>query len=315
MPKKEIYDVIIIGGGIASHTAALYTARASLNPLVFAGVAPDQLSLTSVVENFPGFPEGIQGPELVTNARKQAEKFGAVYREENVEQVQKKGNLLLVTAEGKTYTTRTLIIATGASARTLNIPGEKEYFGKGVSTCAVCDAALYRNKTTVVIGGGDSAMEESLALYKFAKKIYLVHRKKEFRASQIMQDRVMKLKDKIEIIWNHDAVKVNGDGKFVTGVVIRDVNTKKERELKADGMFLAIGHTPNTGFLQGLVALNEQGYIITNERKYTNIPGVFAAGDVQDHIYKQAITSAGTACQCALEAEKYLEDLKARGSY
>ena len=220
-----------------------------------------------------------------------------------------------MTAEGKTYTTRTLIIATGASARTLNIPGEKEYFGKGVSTCAVCDAALYRNKTTVVIGGGDSAMEESLALYKFAKKIYLVHRKKEFRASQIMQDRVMKLKDKIEIIWNHDAVKVNGDGKFVTGVVIRDVNAKKERELKADGMFLAIGHTPNTAFLHGLVAVDEQGYIRTNERKQTNVPGVFAAGDVQDHIYKQAITSAGTACQCALEAEKYLEDLKARGSY
>jgi thioredoxin reductase (NADPH) len=315
MPKKEIYDVVIIGGGIASHTAAIYTARASLKPLVFAGIAPDQLSLTSVVENFPGFPEGIQGPELVINSRKQAERFGSVYREENVEKVQRKGDLFEVTADGNLYTTRTLIIATGASARTLGIPGEKEYFGRGVSTCAVCDAALYREKTVVVIGGGDSAMEESLALYKFAKKIYLVHRKNEFRASKIMQDRVMKLKDKIEVIWNHDAVKVKGDGKFVTSVVISDVHTKKEREVKADGMFLAIGHIPNTGFLKGIVAVDEQGYIKTNERKHTNIPGVFAAGDVQDHIYKQAITSAGTGCQCALEAEKYLEDLKARGKY
>jgi len=315
MPQKELRDVIIIGGGIASHTAALYTARASMQPLIISGSGLDQLSLTSVVENYPGFPEGIDGPKLVGNAKEQAKKFGAEYIEKNVDKISKDGVNFKVQVGKDTYIGRTLIICTGASARTLNIPGEKTYFGKGVSTCAVCDAALYRDKIAVVIGGGDSAMEETLALIKFAKKTYLVHRRDTFRASQIMQDRVLKMKDKVEVIYDSAATEVTGDGKFVTGVKIKNIKTNKEQELKADGMFLAIGHLPNTGFLKGFVDLDDHGYLKTDRRMHTSTPGVFAAGDVQDTIYKQAITSAGTACQCALESEKFIEDLKNKGKY
>lgn len=318
MPVKKsdsLRDVIIIGGGISAHTTALYTARASMNPLVICGKDPDQLSLTTLVENFPGFPEGIMGPELISNCRKQAEKFGAVYVEEKATSFEVKKGYFEVVAGGKTYKTRTVVISTGASARTLGIPGESKYFGRGVSTCAVCDAALYRNKTVVVVGGGDSAMEEALALYKFAKKIYIVHRRGEFRASKIMQDRVLKAKDKIQVLWNSGVTEVLGDGKFVTGVKIQDVITKKFFEVKCDGMFLAIGHDPNTQLFAGKVALDEQGYIVTDKNSRTNVPGVYAAGDVQDPRFKQAVTSAGTGCQAALEAEKFVENLKAEGKY
>ncbi len=318
-PKKSspsVRDVIIIGGGIASHTAALYTARASMQPLVIAGIEPDQLSTTSLVENFPGFPEGINGPDLIVNCKKQAERFGAEYLDGKADScVKNKDGLFAVSVDGKKFLGRTVIIGTGASARSLGIPGEKEYWGRGVSTCATCDAALFRNKTVVVVGGGDSAMEESLALYKFASKIYISHRRDEFRASKIMQDRVLKLKDKIEVLWNTEAVKVVGNGKLVSGVVLRDVNTKKERELKVDGFFLAIGHTPNTTIFSKLVQLDEHGYVVTDKRSRTNVEGVYACGDVQDPIFKQAVTSAGTGCQAALEAEKYVEHLKALGKY
>ena len=314
-PNQQIEDVIIIGGGISAHTAALYTARASLKPLVIAGIDPDQLSTTTLVENYPGFPEGINGPDLIDNCKKQAERFGATYLAVKADAVKKVKNYFEVSASGKKYLGRTLILSTGASPRTLNIPGEKQYWGRGVSTCAVCDAAIFRNKIVVVIGGGDSAMEETLALYKFAKKIYLAHRRNEFRASNIMQDRVMKLKDKIEILFNAAATEVKGDGKKVTSVILQDTVTNKKREIVCDGFFLAIGHIPNTALVRGVVQLDEEGFIVTNKLSRTSVPGVFAAGDVQDKVFKQAVTSAGTGCQAAIQAERYIEDIKARGKY
>ena len=310
----KVYDVLIIGGGISAHTAALYTARASLKPLVVSGVAPDQLSLTTVVENYPGFPDGIMGPDLIAHCKKQAQKFGAEYIEENADSFKKIKNGFEVGVGKKKYQSRTVIISTGASARLLNIPGEQKYFGKGVSTCAVCDAALYRNKTAVVVGGGDSAMEETLALYKFAKKVYIIHRRDAFKASKIMQDRVLKLKDKIEVIWNSDVTEVKGT-RFVESVKVKNVVTGKMSEIKADGMFLAIGHIPNTTLFKDAVKLDEQGYILTDKMGKTNVEGLYAAGDVQDHVWKQAITSAGTGCMAALNAERYLEQLKASGAY
>lgn len=310
----SIRDVIIVGGGISAHTAAVYTARASLKPLIISGEKVDQLSLTTSVENFPGFPEGVQGPDLVANAKKQAQKFGAEYIEGRATQIKKvpKG-YEVTTSEDKKFMGRTIILCTGADARVTNIPGEKEFFGRGVSTCAVCDAALYRNKTAVVIGGGDSAMEESLALYKFAKKIYIIHRRDEFKASKIMQDRVLALKDKIEVVWNTVPLRVTGE-KFVKGVKVRDVNTNNEKEIPTDGFFLAIGHIPNTDFLKGFIELDDQGFIKVNGVS-TSQPGIFAAGDVMDPRYKQAITSAGSGCKAALEAEWYIEHLKAEGKY
>ncbi len=313
MPSS-IRDVIIIGGGISAHTAAVYTARASLNPLVLGGDNPDQLSLTTLVENFPGFPQGIMGPDLITHSKEQAQKFGAEYLYGQVSSIKKVPNGFEVkTTEGKSFQGRTIIICTGASARTMGIPGEAEFFGRGVSTCAVCDAALYKNKDAIVIGGGDAAMEEALALYKFAKKVTIVHRRDEFRASKIMQDRVLGLKDKISIMWNSVPTQVLGE-KLVKGAKIKDVNTNKETTLNAEGFFLAIGHIPNTSFLQGFIDLTEHGYVKVQGVK-ASLPGVFAAGDVMDPRYKQAITSAGTGCQAALEAEWYIEHLKAEGKY
>jgi thioredoxin reductase (NADPH) len=313
MPEK-MRDVIIIGGGISAHTAALYTARASLKPLVISGTGLDQLSLTTVVENYPGFPQGIMGPELVQQCKKQAQRFGAEYIEENVDSFKKlKGGFEVGVGKTK-YQARTVVISTGASARLLNIPGEQKYFGKGVSTCAVCDAALYKDKIAVVVGGGDSAMEETLSLYKFAKKVYIVHRRDAFKASKIMQDRVLKLKDKIEVIWNSDVVEVKG-ARFVESVKIKNAVTGKMSEVKTDGMFLAIGHIPNTTLFKDVVGLDEQGYVLTDEYGKTNVEGLFAAGDVQDHMWRQAVTSAGTGCIAALNAERHIEQLKASGKY
>jgi thioredoxin reductase (NADPH) len=306
-------DVIIIGGGISAHTAGVYVARANYKPLVLSGTGLDQLSLTSDVENFPGFPDGILGPDLVKDAKKQAQKFGAEYVGEDVTSVKKVAGGFSVESKKRMYRGRTVIICTGASARKLGIPGEDDFFGKGVSTCAVCDAPFFKDKEVVVVGGGDSAMEETLALYKFASKITLVHRKDSFRASNIMQDRVLSLQDKVNVVWNSTLTKVLGDT-FITGVVIKDLRSGKEKKLACGGMFLAIGHVPNTGFLNGLLELDEQGYIRVNG-VHTSEPGVYAAGDVMDHVYRQAITSAGTGCMAALEAEKYLEELQAKGNY
>lgn len=311
----DIYDVVIIGGGIAANTAALYTARANMKPLVISGPDLDQLSLTTTVENFPGFPDGILGPDLIRNSKKQAKKFGAKYIEAFVTSFDVKKKLFEVGVKNKKYTARTVIISTGASARKMGIPGEDKYFGRGVSTCAICDAALYRDKVTVVVGGGDSAMEEALALYKFAKKVIIIHRKDSFKASKIMQERALKLKDKISVVWDTIVNEVLGDGKFVTGVKVKNIKTNKISEIKCDGVFLAIGHIPNTKMLNGKIKLDEQGYVVTDKRSRTNVEGVYAAGDVQDPIFKQAITSAGTGCQAAIEAERYIENLKAKGEY
>ena len=308
-------DVLIIGGGITAHSAAIYTSRANLKTIVISALEPDQLSLTTVVENYPGFPEGIDGPELIQRCKKQAEKFGAEYVLAKAESFKPVKEGFEVGADGKTYRSRTVIISTGATARTLNVPGKDKYFGRGVSTCAVCDAALYKGKEAIVIGGGDSAMEEALALYKFASKVTIIHRKDKFRASKIMQNRVSSLKDKINVKWNSALTEVLGDGKFVKGVKIKDVDTGKESEIKCDGVFFAIGHDPNTSIFSKHIKLDKHSFVITDKRVSTNVPGVFAAGDVQDPVYKQAATSAGSGVAAALEAEKYIENLKATGKY
>ena len=304
-----VHNVIIIGGGIAAHTAALYLARANIKPLVISGPELDQLSLTTLVENYPGFPEGVMGPKLIQDCKEQAKKFGAVYEEGLVDSFKKGKGCFELGVGKKKYKAKSVIISTGALARRLEIPGEDNFFGRGVSTCAVCDAALYGGKEAVVVGGGDTAMEESLALSKFAKKVTIIHRRDEFRASKIMQHKVFAKKDQIKVVWNSVVEEVLGDGKFVTGVKIKNLKTNKISEIKANGMFLAIGHIPNTKFLKGKVELDEQGYIVTDKFSRTNVKGVYAAGDCQDPVFKQAVTSAGTGCMAALESEKYVENL------
>ena len=301
--------LIIIGGGVSGWTAAIYAARANLEPLIFTGLEiGGQLMLTTEVENFPGFPEGIKGPELMQNLKKQAEKFGARVVPKNVTGFKKikEGYEVLVGKEK--FSSKIVIISTGASARWLGIPGEKKYQGRGLHTCATCDGFFYKNKEILVVGGGDSACEEANFLTKFAKKVTIVHRKDNLRASKIMRERVEK-NPKIEFMWDSEIVEFKGE-KSVEKVLIKNLKTGEKKELKIDGIFLAIGHIPNTKIFEGLVNLDEHGFIITNERRKTNLLGVFAAGDVQDTIYKQAITAAGTGCQAALEAEKYYEEIK-----
>ena len=304
------YDIIIIGGGIAAHTAALYTSRANFKPLVISAPEPDQLSLTTTVENYPGFPKGILGPELITNCKEQAKRFGAEYIEGWVDSFKKSGKYYEIGVGKIKYTAKAVIVSTGASARWLDVKGEDKYKGRGVSTCATCDAALFRDKKVIVIGGGDTAMEETLSLYKFASEIIIVHRRDKFRASKIMQHKVLKLKDKVNVIFDSSITEVLGDGKFVTGAKIKNLKTGKEDLIKCQGVFLAIGHTPNTKIFTNLIKLDKLGYIKTDKRGRTNLPGVFAAGDVQDAIYRQAITSAGSGCIAAMEAERYIEDIK-----
>lgn len=305
---NNINNVIIIGSGPAGYTAALYTARANLEPLLIAGrITGGQLMLTSEVENFPGFPEGILGPELMHKMRLQSEKFGCQIIEENVikieydeaSKVQK-----IITDTNQTFLTKATIIATGASARWLEIPSEEKFKGRGVSTCATCDGAFYRNKIVVVVGGGDSAMEEALFLSKLAQKVYIIHRRDSFRASKIMQDRIFK-NPKIEIIWNSTIKEFKGD-QVLSSVILESTVNNAQTELTVDGVFLAIGHVPNTQFVKDLLETDEQGYIITQNEVFTNKPGIFAAGDVVDHRYRQAITAAGSGCKAALEVEKYL---------
>ena len=307
MAKKGV-DLLIIGGGIAANTAALYASRAALNTLVLQGTDLDQLSLTSVVENFTGFPEGILGPKLIQDSRAQAQKFGAKYEFEKVKEIKKtKLGFDVITESKKKYSAKSVIISTGAKSRTLDVPGKDKYFGKGISTCATCDAALYKNKIAAVIGGGDSAMEDALALSKFATKVIVVHRRDKFRASQIMIDRVLKNK-KVKIIWNSELKEVKGK-QFVEGMVIGDVNTKKTTEIKLQGVFFAIGHTPNTEFVKKLIKLDKKGYILTDDKRKTSVEGLFAAGDVQDtQLFWQAVTAAGSGCEAALSAQKYIEN-------
>ncbi len=301
--------VVILGSGISGCTAAIYTARADMAPLVISGPEDGgQLTLTTDVENFPGFPEGVKGPELVDMCKKQAERFGARFKVDIVVSVKKiKAGFELAFSDGDKIQSKTLIVTTGASARWLGIPSEEKYKGRGVSTCATCDASFYKGKEVVVIGGGDSAMEESQFLTKFATKVTVIHRKDSFRASKIMQDRFFK-NPKCKVVWDSEIIEILGDGKRVTAVKLKNVTTGKLSEFKTDGVFLAIGHIPNTSIFQGLLNLDEKGYIITDRFMNTNVPGLFAAGDVQDVRYRQAITAAGSGCQAAMEAEKYLAE-------
>ncbi len=302
-------NIVIIGSGIAGLTAAIYAARAGLKPVVVSGKEEGgQLMITTSVENYAGFPEGIMGPELVNRAREQAKRFGTRFIDGDAEKVEKKGKgFAIATTEG-TLEAKAVIVATGASARMLGLESEKKYWARGVHTCATCDGYFYKGKDVMVVGGGDSAMEESLFLAKHAGKVTIMHRRDSFRASKIMQDMV-KANKKIRVIWNSGIEKVLGDGKKVNGAKIRNYKTKKSRELKTDAIFLAIGHVPNTKFIAGIAELDEQGYIKTSNTK-TKTPGLFAAGDCADRIYRQAATATGSGCQAALEAQRYLESLK-----
>jgi thioredoxin reductase (NADPH) len=308
-----MHDVVILGAGPAGLTAAIYAARANHAPVVITGpLFGGQLALTTEVENFPGFPDGVLGPELMELMKRQAERFGAEIRIGDVTDVELTQSPLRMTLNGELIETKSLIIATGASARLLDVPGEREFFGRGVSTCATCDGFFYRDKTVAVVGGGDGAIEEGTFLTRYASKVFLVHRRDRLRASQILQDRARK-NDKIDFIWDTVVEEIIGDAdKGVTTARLRNVKTGAEEEMQVEGVFLAIGHVPNTKIFEGQLKLDEQGYIVTDSRMHTNIQGVFACGDCQDHIYRQAITAAGTGCVAAMEAEKFLAEVEGR---
>ena len=301
-------NVVIIGSGCGGNTAAIYAARANLEPLVFEGLeAGGQLSLTTDVENYPGFPDGIMGPDLVENMKKQAQKFGAVFRSGQVSKADLAQRPFKLQIGEETVETKTLIVASGASARWLNLESEQKLIGHGVSSCATCDGFFFRDRPVVVIGGGDSAMEESTFLTKFASEVTIVHRRDEFRASKIMLDRARK-NEKIKWITGTVVEEVQDVGKGeVTGVRLKSVGNGKSWDHKTDALFLAIGHIPNTKIFHGQLDLDEQGYIISKGGARTNVEGCFHAGDVEDRVYRQAVTAAGAGCMAAIEAERFLE--------
>jgi len=306
----NIRNVIVIGSGPAGLTAALYSARANLQPLLIEGLeAGGQLMMTTLVENWPGHRDGIMGPDLMAEMRAQAEKFGAEIIQNYVTEVDCSETPFTVTTADGVYKAKSIIIATGASARLLGLPSERRLMGHGVSTCATCDGYFFRGQEIAVVGGGDSAMEEANFLTKFASKVLLVHRRDSFRASKIMQDKV-RANPKIEIRTNAIVQEIRDSGKGeVTSMVLEDVNTGESSEVPISGVFVAIGHTPNTDLFKGFLELDSDGYIRTHDGSKTNIPGVFACGDVQDHIYRQAITAAGSGCMAALDAEHYLDGI------
>jgi thioredoxin reductase (NADPH) len=310
--EQKVENTIIIGSGPAGLTAAVYAARARLNPLMIEGEeAGGQLMITTEVENYPGFEHGVTGPDLIAVMRKQAERFGTRFITKNVTKVDFNAWPFKVWIRDTEYQAKTVIISTGASAKLLGIPSEKQYMSKGVSACATCDGAFFKDVEVGVVGGGDTAMEEATFLTRFAKKVYVIHRRDSFRASKIMQDRVMK-HPKIEVIWNSEVVEVKGNGKEVTGVILKDTVNGATSEKALQGLFIAIGHTPNTKLFNGILDTNEAGYLKTKPgTTYTKIAGVFASGDVQDPTYRQAITAAGTGCMAAIDAERWIENKEA----
>ena len=305
-----MHNVLIIGSGCAGLTAAIYAARANLKPLVLDGHEPGgQLSLTTHVENFPGFPEGILGPELIENMRKQAQKFGAEFKAGAVTEVDLTRRPFKVTVGKNVYETRALIVAAGASARLLGLKGERELIGHGVSTCATCDGYFFRGKPIAVVGGGDSAMEEANFLSRYASRVYVVHRRDEFRASKIMIDRA-KTNAKVEFVTPFVVEEILAPQGLVSGVRLRNTKSNEKRDIALDGVFVAIGHDPNTTVFRGKLDMDQNGYLIARHGSLTSIPGVFVAGDVQDHRYRQAVTAAGSGCMAAIDAEKFLEEHK-----
>ena len=307
-----LHKVIIIGTGPAGLTAALYTARANLKPLIFEGPQPGgQLTITTDVENYPGFPDGIMGPDLMNNFRKQAQRFGAETLNFMVDSVDFSSKIFKITAGSKEYQAESIIISTGASARLLGLENEKKLMGYGVSACATCDGFFFKDKEVFVIGGGDSAMEEATFLTKFASSVTIVHRKNEFRASKIMQDKALS-NEKIKVIWNAEVLDLIGEPNKngLEKVVLKDTVSKDETEYKIDGLFLGIGHIPNSHIFKKYLNLDDKGYILTQaDSTKTSIDGVFACGDIQDKVYMQAVTAAGTGCMAAIDTEKYLENL------
>lgn len=304
-------NVVIIGSGCAGLTAAIYAARANLKPVVIDGHEPGgQLTLTTMVENFPGFPDGILGPELIENMRKQAQRFGAEFKSGAVSEVDISRRPFKIAAGKETYETRTLIVAAGASARMLGLPSERQLMGRGVSTCATCDGYFFRGKPIAVVGGGDTAMEEAIFLTRYASKVYIVHRRNEFRASKIMVDRA-KANEKVEFVTPAVIEEIVPHEKGHVGkVLLRNPETNAPREIELEGVFVAIGHDPNTAVFKGKLEMDPNGYLISLNGSKTKIPGVFVAGDVQDHRYRQAVTAAGSGCMAAMDAEKFLEEHK-----
>ncbi len=307
----KVENVIIIGSGPAGFTAGIYTGRANLEPLLFTGYEiGGQISLTYEVENYPGFPEPISGAELVERFQKQSERFGVRLLFERVDTVDfQRWPFRVISEEGQEYQARAVIVATGASARKLQVPGEAEYTGRGVSYCATCDGFFFTDKRVIVVGGGDSAMEEGIFLTRFAREVYIVHRRDQLRASKRLQERAFR-NDKIQFIWNTVVDEILGDGQKVTGVRLRNVQTGEVREFPTDGVFIFIGHEPNSAILRGQLALDERGYVLVDRYQRTSVPGVFAAGEIADPRYRQVATSVGQGTMAAMEAEKFLAELE-----
>jgi thioredoxin reductase (NADPH) len=308
---QKHYDVLIIGSGPAGYTAGVYTSRAKLATLIISGTLPGgQLMTTSEVENYPGFPNGIFGPELMMNMRQQAERFGATIVDDEVTEVDFKKKPFLITTHGEKYTAEAVIVCTGASPRKLGIDAEQQFGGRGVSYCATCDGPFFKGEDIVVVGGGDTALEEATFLTKFGKSVKIVHRRDTLRASKILQDKALE-NPKIEFMWNNVVSDIKGDKKVNT-VHIKDIKTGKEKTIKAGGLFVAIGHEPNTSIFQGNLELDDKGYIVLKDHTKTSVEGVFAAGDVHDHRYRQAVTAAGFGCMAAIDVERWLSERKLR---